>query len=211
MRTAASIFCALFFMVTQVRAQEVQSWNEVDFEASWRKVDLTLPFLARIDTGLPNPQLAATGITADVSLPWNLTLTGGYLFADLPQRSIKVHVPLLAISKSFRVRRATVVDRNRFEKLIDFGSSPVRYRNRLLLDLPFGKHDQAHLFADDEIFLDLPASARNQNRFQVGGGTRLNRRLLVDLYYLQRSLPGPTPTTHVVGATVKVMLTQKKK
>ena len=211
MRTVALMFWAFFLLVAHVSAQDVQSWNEVDFEASWPKVDLTVPFLVRIDNRLPNPQLAATGITADMTLPWNLTFTGGYLFADLPHRSVAVHVPLVAISKSFRIRRATLVDRNRFEKLIGFGSSPVRYRNRLLLDLSFGNHDRWHVFTDNEMFFDLSAFARNQNRFQVGSGARLNRRLFMDLYYLQRNLPAPTPTTHVVGATLKVILAQKRK
>jgi hypothetical protein len=197
MRSATVLFC-LFFLAAMARAQDFQSWNEVDLTASWRKIDFLVPLVARTDTRLPNPQLAATGITADFPLPWHLTLTGGYLFADLPQRSQVVHLPLLAVSKSFRTGRIAIADRNRFEKLIGFGNSPVRYRNRLLLDLPFGARDQWHVFADDEIFFNLCGASWNQNRFQAGGGARLNRRLLLDVYYLQRNPSGNALTTRVL-------------
>jgi hypothetical protein len=97
-------------------------------------------------------------------------------------------------------------DRNRFEKLIGFAGSPVRYRNRLLFDLPLGKHDRWHVFADDETFFNLSVAAWNQNRFQVGGGARLNSRLSLDVYFLERSLSGGAPETRAVGTSWKVIL-----
>ena len=208
MRVRIVLSC-LCFLPTLARSQDFQSWNEVDLIASWRKVDFLVPLLARTDTRLPNPQLAATGITADLPLPWHLTLTGGYLFADLPQRSQVVHLPLVAVSKSFHMGRIAIVDRNRFEKLVGFGNSPVRYRNRLLLDRPFGPRDQWHVFADDEIFFDLSAASWNQNRFQAGGGVRLTHRFFLDAYYLQRNPSGGTLTTRVLGTTLRVALTPK--
>jgi len=168
-----------------------------------------VPLLARTDSRLPNPQLAATGITADFPLPWRLTLTAGYLFADLPQRSIDVHLPLLAVTKTFRLGRFTLADRNRSEKLVGFPTAPTRYRNRLLLDRSFGLHDQWHLFADDDIFFNLSNTTWNQNRFQAGGGARLNRRLFLDVYYLQRNPSGHALTTRVLGTTLRVALTPK--
>lgn len=140
------------------RAQHFQSWDEVDLTASWNRISLELPTLVRVDTRLPNPQLAVTGLTADFSLPWHLTLTCGYLFADLPQRSLIVHVPLIAVSPSFRIHRFTFADRNRFENLVGFGISPVRYRNRAFLDRPFAHDERWHVFVDDEFFFDLSAA-----------------------------------------------------
>ena len=199
----------LFVLTTLAKAQDFQLWDEVDLAASWRNVDFLVPLLARTDTRLPNPQLAATGITADFRLPWGFTLTGGYLFADLPQLSDKVHLPLIALSKSLRAGRFTVSDRNRFEKLIGYPNSPVRYRNRLMVDRPFGVHDGWHLFVDDEVFFNLSSSSWNQNRFRGGGGARLNRRLFIDGYYLQRNPSGGAPTTRVLGTTLRVTLTPK--
>lgn len=208
MRSAAVVLWMLM-LVPPAIAQDFQLWNEVDLTASWKKVEFLAPFLARTDTSLPNPQLAATGITADFPLPWRVTLTGGYLFADLPQRSQLVHLPLVAITKGGAIGRFTVADRNRFEKLVGFGTPPVRYRNRLLLDRAFGAHDRWHLFAGDEVFFDLSAGAWNQNRLQAGGGARLNRRLLLDVYYLQRDASGLAPTTRVLGTTLRLTLTPK--
>jgi hypothetical protein len=190
-------------LVSAARAQDFQTWNEVDLVASWRRVDLTVPLLARVDSNLPNPQLAATGIVADLPLRSHLILTVGYLFADLPQRSEFVHLPLVAVSPIFRLRQITISDRNRFEKLVGFANSPVRYRNRLLVDLPLDTRHRWHFFADDEVIFNLSARAWNQNRFQIGAGPRLNPRLSLDLYYLERSVNGGTET-HVVGTNCTI-------
>jgi Protein of unknown function (DUF2490) len=203
------VFCWLF-LPALAGAQDFQQWNEVDFTASWRNADVLVPVLARTDTHLPNPQLAATGITVDMPLRWHLTLTGGYLFADLPQRTDDVHLPLIAVSATFHIRRLTLADRNRFEKLIGYGDSPVRYRNRILLDWPLGARNRWHLFTDNEVFFNLTAGRWNQNRFQAGGGARLNRRLFLDVYYLQRAPSGGAAKTNVLGTTLKVRITPRK-
>lgn len=206
---SAVLFCWPFLPVL-AGAQDFQQWNEVDFTASWRKVDFLLPVLVRTDTRPPNPQLAATGITVDMPLRWHLTLTGGYLFAELPQLSNDVHLPLIAVSTTFHVRRFTLADRNRFERLTGYGDSPVRYRNRIFLDWTLGARDRWHLFTDDEVFFNLTSGSWNQNRFQAGGGARLNRRLLVDVYYLQRDPSEGAAKTNVLGTTLRVRITPRK-
>jgi len=197
-------------LATNGSAQDFQQWSEVDLTASWGKVDFLVPLLARTDTGLPNPQLAATGITADVPLLWSLTLTTGYLYADLPQRSDQVHIPLVALTKSFRFGPVKIADRNRFEKLFGYPGKPSRYRNRIMADLPLGANDRWHIFAGDEIFFNLSAGNWNQNRFQAGGGAKLNRRLSLDIYYLQRNATGGAHSTHVLGTTLKVALKPRR-
>jgi hypothetical protein len=189
------------------RAQESQAWNEVDLTASWRRVDFLAPFVARIDPAKPNPQLAATGLTADLPLRWGLTLTPGYLFADLPQANYLVRLPLLAFTETTHLSRLTLSDRNRFEKLIGYPGSPVRYRNRLLLDCPFGSDGRAHVFIDDEVFFNLSAVNFNQNRFQFGSGIRFHPRFLLDLYYLQKN-PGSGTATYIFGTTLRIGLTR---
>jgi hypothetical protein len=184
-RTAVRLL-GLCLYAGSARAQRLQTWNEVDLTGAWRNIDFLAPFLTRCDTQLPNPTFAATGIMADAHFPGNLTLTAGYLFVDLPQFSWLVNAPLMAVSESFHVKKLTLSDRNRFEKLVGLGelgklaglgSSPVRYRNRLSLDLPIGALEKWHVFADDEVFYDFAVSAWNQNRLRVGGGTRLNKSL----------------------------------
>jgi hypothetical protein len=156
---------------------------------------------------------------ADFRIPGNLTLTGGYLFVDLPQFSWLMHAPLVAVSGSIHVRRLRVSDRNRFEKLAGLGElgklaglgfSPVRYRNRLLLDLPLGPDDKWHVFAEDEVFYDFAVSRWNQNRLRAGGGVRLSKQLFLDVYFMEQNTSGPASEIHVVGSTLRVLLTRVK-
>jgi hypothetical protein len=194
----------LLLLSATARAQDFQVWNEIDLTAAWRKIDFLIPSLVRDDTHLANPQLWATGITAEIPLKWGISLTGGYLFADLTQRSDAVHLPLIAVSETRRIAGFTVSDRNRFEKLVGYPGSPVRYRNRILLDRAFGPGKRWHLFTADEAFFNLSTLEWNQNRFQAGGGARLNRRLGLDIYYLQKNAAGGA--AHVLGTTLKVAL-----
>ena len=148
----ATVALLVVLAATRSHAQDFQSWNEVDLTASWKNIDFLVPLLARVDSSLPNPQLAATGVTADFRLPWHLTFTGGYLFAVVPQRLLDVHLPLFALTPTFRLRCVMLADRNRFEKLVGFQNSPVRYRNRFLVDVPFAAREHWHAFATNESF-----------------------------------------------------------
>jgi hypothetical protein len=190
-------------------AQGLQSWNEIDLTGAWKNLHLLVPLHARVYSGTPNPQLAATGAIADISVQRHFTLTGGYLFAVLPQRSLDAHLPLVAITPSFRLGRLVFADRNRFEKLIDFPTDPVRYRNRFLVDGAFGPQQRWHVYATDEVFFNLTAGNWNQNRLQFGCGTALRPTLSLDLYYLQQN-PNGAPTAHVIGTTLTILWKSRK-
>lgn len=202
-----SLFILLVFVCAVCRAQEFQFWNEVDLTASWKKMDFLMPAVVRSDPSLPNPQFVATGLVAFLPLSTHLKLVGGYLFADLPQKSQVAHVPVLAVEVAMHREHLTLMDQNRFEKLFDYASEPVRYRNLLLLDRSFGRNVQWHSFVDDEIFFDLSAVNFNQNRFQAGTGVHLHPRFLLDLYYLQKN-PGSGAPTYAFGTILTVNLTR---
>ena len=189
-----------------VAAQTVQSWNEVDLAANFKRANFTLPMVVRLDTQLANPQLAATGVLVDVPVGRHFILTPGYLFADLPLASLQVHLPLLAGTVEGPAGRFSFADRNRVEKLYGYGTEPVRYRNRVLADRAFGASRRWHAFATDEIFWNLSNATWNQNRLQVGGGTRLSRVASLDMYYLQRNASGGAATTRVLGTTLRILL-----
>jgi len=206
LRSAIAVFCGFVF-TTDAHAQDFQWWTEVDLAGEWRTVAFLVPSLVRLDSRLPNPQLAATGVEIDVQLSRYITATGGYLFADLPQRAQShVHLPLIAVSTTLQVGRLTIADRNRVEKLIGYGVSPIRYRNRFMVELPIGRTDRWHVFGDDEAFFDTSVSSWTQNRLQVGCGARVASGVSVDLFYLQRRVAGGATSTNVVGTTVKVAL-----
>lgn len=193
-------------MSLPVAAQTVQSWNEVDLAANFKRASFTFPMVVRLDTKLANPQLAATGLLVDVPVARHFTITPGYLFADLPQSSSQVHVPLLAVTVGWNVGRFSFADRNSVEKLYGYGTEPVRYRNRWLVDRAFGLSRRWHAFATDEVFWNLSNATWNQNRLQVGGGVRLSRVASLDMYYLQRNASGGAAATRVLGTTLRLLL-----
>jgi hypothetical protein len=203
---AIAVVLFVFFRARLAGAQDFQNWNELDFTASWKKVDFLAPVVARTDPSKSNPLFAATGIVAFMPLTRHIVLVGGYLFADLPQSSQVAHVPVAAVATSLNSSHLKVLDQNRFEKLFDYGSGPLRYRNLLLADVPLDPR-QWHMFVDDEIFFNLSNSSWNQNRCQAGVGRRLSTRLRLDLYYLQRSAPGGAAPAHVLGTILTVRLT----
>jgi len=205
-RVAAALWCAAL-LATTAHAQDFQWWTEVDLAREWRSVALLVPSVVRLDSRLPNPQLAATGVEIDVQLSRYITAGGGYLFADLPQGAQShVHLPLIAVSTTLHVGRLTIADRNRVEKLIGYGVSPVRYRNRFTVELPIGPTARWHVFGDDEAFFDTSVSGWTQNRLRVGGGARVVSGLSVEVFYLQRRVAGGVPSTNVFGTTAKIAL-----
>ena len=197
----------LFSCAGILKAQYVQSWNEVDFTARWRSVNLTFPFVARFDPESPNLQLTATGMTADVPIVRHVTATAGYYFAELPQSSLAVHIPLIACTLSWRWRNFDITERNRVEELIGYKDSPYRYRNRLMVDRPFGRVERWHAFVANEVFL-ISGDGWNQNRFQTGIGRALGQRARLDVYYLLK-IPHGAAAIQVAGTTLRIALTHQ--
>ena len=202
---AFSILTALWLAASPAGAQDFESWNEVDVVATWKHGDFLVPLLARTDTAKPNPQLAASGVIADLKLLRGLTITPGYLFADLPQGPYFVQLPLVMITEKVRLGRFALADGNRFEKLIGYPQAPVRYRNLVLIDCRFGSLREAHIFTGDEVFFDLSNTSYNQNRFQAGAGVPLSRRILFDVYYLQKN-PAGGREIHAIGSRLTLKL-----
>jgi len=203
-----SILWMLWQVTAPSNAQDFQSWNEVDVVANWRHGDFLVPFLARTDSAKPHPQLAATGVVANLKMHWGLSITPGYLYADLPQAGYKVQLPLVMLTEKVHLGRMVLADGNRFEKLIGYPKEPVRYRNLVLVDCSFGSAVRAHAFVGDEVFFDLSAGDYNQNRFQTGAGVHLSKRLLLDLYYLQKD-PVGSATIHALGSRFTVELNRR--
>src|SRR5262249_11548701 len=98
------VLCSAFLLIASVaRAQDHQVWDEIDVTGVWHDIAFIVPFVVRLDMRGPHLPLAATGVMADLVLLWHVTLTGGYLFADLniaSQRSV-VQIPLVAASVSW--------------------------------------------------------------------------------------------------------------
>ncbi|KAA6457307.1 DUF2490 domain-containing protein [Acidobacteria bacterium AB60] len=191
-------------------SQSRQWWPELDLTLTCGRLNLLVPALTRLDARLPNPQFVAAGALGTVSLHRNLSVSAGYLFADLPQTDQVAHVPLVAITPSGSFRRWSFSDINRFERLLAYGSEPYRYRNRPAADYALGRRRALHLYAADEIFFALsPHRDWNQNRFQIGAGAVVRRSLRFEAYFLQRSTPGGKETS-AFGTILTVALKTRR-
>ena len=167
----------------------------------------------RSSFNLANPQLAGLGPVFDVSVAKFVIVTGGYLFVTLPKTGpgYSVHVPLAAVTLRQTWHHLRISDRNRAEALIGIPHSPIRYRNKLAVDLGLPS-SRVNPFISDEVFYDFEQSAWTQNRLAVGAGIRLNPRLGLDLYYLERSAHKTLPSSvHALGLTLEIHIKTLKR
>jgi hypothetical protein len=186
-------------------------WNEVDLSASlMSRINITIPLVIRDSFNLANPQLYGAGAIVDVALTKYLSISGGYLFVGLPHigPGYNVNVPLAALTLHHRIGRFRVGDRNRWEQLRGLPGSPVRYRNKLLLDLPLDSGRWTP-FVSDEMFWDDSQSAWTQNRFEVGVGRELTARLRLDSFFLERTdLEKSANNVHAIGLALEIHIGQ---
>jgi hypothetical protein len=213
---AATVFGFIFSYASTLNGQtrpgtDVEVWNEIDISSPLaRGVTLTVPVVVRDSTSLANPQLFGFGPLVDFAALKHLTMTAGYLFVSLPETGTgyNVNVPLAAMTLKAKLARLKMSDRSRAEELIGLPQNPIRYRNKLILDLPFDS-ERWQPFLSDEVFYDFSKSAWTQNRFQAGLGRELSPRLRVDLFYMERNARQSNPTaSHIVGTTLQIKFTK---
>ncbi len=199
-------------LAAQMANSDVEMWNEVDVSGPLTsRATLTVPLVIRNSFSLPNPQLAGLGPVVDVGLTQNITVTGGYLFVALPRigPGFYVHVPLAAVTVRTRFHGVELADRSRAEGLVGIPNDPIRYRNRLVIQLP--SHSEQWLaFLTDEVFYDFSQNLWSQNRFQAGIGRQISKQVRADVFYLNRNVHHTSPTTtHAIGVTLEVHLTRQ--
>jgi Protein of unknown function (DUF2490) len=200
------------FACAQAASTDGEMWNEIDVSAPLSgRATLTVPLVLRASFQLPNPQLAGLGPIVDVAVQKHLTLTAGYLFVVLPNsgRGYDVDVPLVAVTFREEIGHLRLQDRNRVEGLFGIPKSPIRYRNKLVVDLPSFSEEWLP-FVSDEVFYDCSQSLWSQNRFQAGLGRQINEQVRLDMFYLERDAHKSLPSaTHAVGISLELRLTAK--
>ena len=186
---------------------DIEGWNELDLSAALRhRVTVTVPVVLRNSASLSDPELFGVGPIFDFSVLRHVTVTGGYLFVKLPNigSGYTVHVPLAAVTFNQKFGRLQASDRNRAEGLIGIPKNPIRYRNKLTLDLPL-RSGRWEPFVTDEAVYDFSKSFWSQNRFQAGIGREIGPRLRLDVYYMERNLHLSNPTAnHVLATTLQI-------
>jgi hypothetical protein len=213
MRTTVSSFVIITSLASLARAADSQLWSEVDLLASpTSALRFTFPLVMRNSFDLANPQLGGAGCIVDVSVMKDLTVTAGYLFVGLPNtgKGYESNIPLAAITIRHKLSRVEVSDRNRAEKLFALPESPIRYRNRLSVDVPLASGRWTP-FVTNEIFYDFSKSAWTQDRLQLGVGLRLKPRVKLNTFFLLRSdLQVKANDVHALGLMLEWSLTGKK-
>jgi hypothetical protein len=188
-------------------APDAEFWNEIDVSGHLnQRTTLTVPVVLRDSFSLTNPQLFGIGPLVDFALTKRLSLTAGYLFVSLPNTGAGYYanVPLAAVTVKGRLARIEASDRNRAEVLFGIPKRPIRYRNKLALDLPFDSR-RWQLFMTDEAFYDFSQSAWSQNRFQAGVGRALSRMVRLDVFYMERNVrQSNPPASHIIGTTLEI-------
>ncbi len=211
MRLRLCLLIVATLVTKSAQGADVQMWNEVDLSASlMSRINITIPLVIRDSFNLANPQLYGAGAIVDVALTKYLSISGGYLFVGLPHigPGYNVNVPLAALTLHHRIGRFRVGDRNRWEQLRGLPGSPVRYRNKLLLDLPLDSGRWTP-FVSDEMFWDDSQSAWTQNRFEVGVGRELTARLRLDSFFLERTdLEKSANNVHAIGLALEIHIGQ---
>ena len=207
-----SAFCSERTMLGQAAvAPDTEFWDEIDLAARLStKFTLTLPLVLRNSVTLPDPQLYGVGPLLDFAALKHVTLTAGYLFVGLPRTGAgyRVHVPLAAVTLHAGYRRLLLSDRSRAEGLIGIPQDPIRYRNKLVLDLPLAD-GRWQPFLSNEAIYDFAKSAWTQNRFQAGVGRQMGPRLRLDVFYLERNARRSNPpATHAIGTTLSIRFTR---
>jgi hypothetical protein len=190
-------------------AADFQNWDEIDFSDQVApRVTVTFPVLARESFKLRDPQLDATGALIDVRVNNNFTLTGGYLYVNLPftGRGYEANVPLVAATVKEKIGSFVVSDRSRAEQLFGLPDFPVRYRNKVNISVPLDNGRWAPFIAN-EAFFDFSQSRWTQDRFQVGVDVGLNDQVRLNTYYLVRTnLRNGVNDVNAIGLTLEVRL-----
>jgi hypothetical protein len=200
-------------LANAARAADTQLWSEVDLLASPSSgIRFTFPLVMRNSFDLANPQLGGAGCIVDFSVTKDLTVTAGYLFVGLPNtgKGYESNIPLAAITIRHKLGRLELSDRNRAEELFGLPNSPIRYRNKVSVDLPLASGRWIP-FVTNEIFYDFSVSKWTQDRLQLGLGMRLNPHVKLNTFFLLRSdLQAKANDVHALGLMLEWSLTGKK-
>jgi Protein of unknown function (DUF2490) len=102
-------------------------------------------------------------------------------------------------------KRWQISDRNLGERRFVENRRLWRYRNRVEIQRPIVvAKKQLGVFVWDEVFYGSDAGRWYRNRFALGAGQKISKRIAIDVYYLRQddgySLPG---NLNVLGMTIK--------
>jgi Protein of unknown function (DUF2490) len=207
----------LCFAVSLAKAQTTV--DEEDFQ-SWNDVQLTLPLNKQFDfivTGTLRfgnnvERLVDRRIGAAVNFKVTSWLSLQPIYTNIvttPRNARRRNENRLSFAATYRFpfKKFTLTDRNMFERRFRSPRNSTRYRNRLQLEVPLKNFYDTRFFVSDEIFYDWSLEKWSRNRFSVGLGKAINKRLTLDVYYMRQNDGTTVPgDLNVIGTTWRIRL-----
>lgn len=209
----------IIFSLTAVLINAQTTVDEEDFQ-SWNDVQLTLPLNKQFDfivTGTLRfgnnvERLVDRRIGAAVNYKVTSWLSLQPIYTNIvttPRNARRRNENRLSFAATYRFpfKKVTLTDRNMFERRFRSPRNSTRYRKRLQLEVPLKNFYDTKIFVSDEVFYDWSLERWSRNRFAIGLGKALNKRLTLDVYYMRQNDGTTVPgDLNIIGTTWRVRL-----
>ena len=212
------LFLALAVFALGVSAAAAQAATETEDFQSWNDVQITAPMSKRVDFILTGTARFGGNLRKAVdqrlSIAFNLKINDwlsvqpSYTHISttpvVGRNRIENRLSFAATYK-FPFKKFGLSNRGLFERRLRSAQNSTRYRNRLLFELPLKKFYDTRFFASEEVFYDWSLKRWSRNRFAVGLGKAINKKLGIDVFYMRQNDGTTRPgDLHIIGTTLKV-------
>ena len=196
---------------TTVDEDDVQSWNDVQLTIPINKqFDFIVTGTLRFGDNVQRLVDRRIGAAVNYKVTSWLSLQPIYTnIVTTPPNARKRNENRLSFAATYRFpfKKVTLTDRNLFERRFRQPRNSTRYRNRLQLEVPLKEFYDTKFFVSDEVFYDWSLERWSRNRFAVGLGKAINKRLTLDVYYMRQNDGTTVPgDLHIIGTTWRVRL-----
>jgi Protein of unknown function (DUF2490) len=194
-------------MPAELPHRDQQAWPELDiFLKAGNRLDLTLISQARLNSGLPNPEIWVVGVDANANVYRHLLITPSYYYYKFDQASGPMGHgcnAVLAATIEETVRAFRLDDRSRIVAVLSPANNFWVYGNRGRVERGIrSENSRDFLFGWDELFYFSNTAAWQRNRVAVGFHKALSERIAVEPYYLHQtdghSRPGNLNTFGII-------------
>lgn len=214
-----ALLCALVLCPIYAAAQAVvdhddhQSWNEFQISAPYNEqIDVFMTGTLRLGKNLSRVSEHRMGFGFAYKPRKDLSFSGSYLNIRARNSSgvFRLENRFVVYGRyAFPIKRFGLSHRSMFEWRLRSPRSSWRYRPSLTFEKEIPKKfiPGAKFFVTEEVFYDSALGRFSRNRFSLGIGKTINKKVSVDVYYLRQndgfSVPGDL---NVIGTSWKIKL-----
>lgn len=193
---------------TVADADDYQSWNDVQATVPVNeKFDLFFSGTLRFGSNVSrlNDARLAAGVVYKPSRAWSLSPFYWHIRARNSRGVFQTEHRLnLRVNYRFPFKKFGLSHRSGFEYRIRPGQNSWRYRPSVTVEkeLPKKLVSGARVFVTEEVFYDSILKKFSRNRFTVGVGKTLTKKLALDVFYMRQSDNNSRPgNLNVIGTT----------